>query len=84
MKRVLGIKIPNGVESFSFFNACQNIVNGGGFINTEDDSREVKHEEHEDGEDKNKGKVGICLLKLKTSLESFVVWDENVSIYDLI
>jgi hypothetical protein len=62
LKSVLYIKIPDGVKSFSFPNACQHILNGAGFVDTEDDSRKVKHEEHEDGEDKNQGKIGFCLL----------------------
>ena len=72
LKSVLYIKIPNGVESLSFFNACQNILNGGGFIDTEDDSRGVKHEEHEDGEDHNQGKIGICLLMIQPFLGGFI------------
>ena len=72
MKSVLNIKIPDGVESFSFFVACQDIVNSDGFIDTEDDSRGVKHEEHQDGEDKNQGKVGICLLMMQPFLDDFI------------
>ena len=65
-------KIPNGLESFAFFIACQNTVNGDGFIDTEDDSRGVEHEEHQDGEDKNQGKIGISLLVMQSFLDAFV------------
>ena len=64
LKCFLYIKIPNGVESSSFFNACQNILNGGGFIDAQNHSREVENEEHEDGENQNRGKIGICLLMM--------------------
>ena len=53
-------------------------MNGGGFIDTEDDSREVEHEEHEDGEDKNQGEIGICLLMMKSFLDGFISCKENV------
>ena len=73
LKGVLYIKIPNGVKSFALFNAVQDIVDGGCFIDAEDDSRRVEHEEHEDGEDKNQGKIGIGRLMLQSSLNRFVV-----------
>ena len=72
LKCVLNIKIPDGVESFSLFIASQDIVNGGGFIDAEDDSMGVEHEEHQDGEDKNQGKVGISLLLNQPSLNAFI------------
>ena len=53
-------------------------MNGGGFIDTEDDSREVEHEEHEDGEDKNQGEIGICFLMMKSFLDGFISCKENV------
>ena len=37
-------------------------------MDTEDDSRGVEHEEHQDGEDKNQGKIGIFLLMMQSSL----------------
>ena len=74
LKSVLYIKIPNGVKSSSFFAAVWDIFDGDGFIDTEKDSRGVEHEEHEDGEDKNQGKVGICLLMMQSFLTGFVAW----------
>ena len=64
LKSVLDIKIPNGVESFLFFNACQDILNCAGFVGTENHSWGVEYEEHEDGADKNQGKIGIYFLMM--------------------
>ena len=47
-------------------------MKGDGFIDTEDDSRGVEQEEHEDGEDKNQGKIGICLLMMQPLLNAFI------------
>jgi hypothetical protein len=75
LKSVL-YKIPDGVESFSFLNACQHIFNGDGFIDTEDDSGGVEQEEYENGEDKNQGKIGICLLMMESSMDGFIACKE--------
>ena len=69
LKCVLCIKIQDVVESFLFCNVCQNIPNGGGFIDAEDDYRAVGHNEHQDGGDKNLRKIDIHLLLIQPSLE---------------
>ena len=46
-------------------------MNGDGLIDTDDDSRGMEHEEHENGGNKNQGKVGICLLLTKSPLDGF-------------
>ena len=62
LQHSLCIKIPDGVKSFSFLAAQENIMNGDGFIDTEDDSGEVEEEEHDDGGNQNSGIVDNIIL----------------------
>ena len=62
LENVLHIKIPNCVEAFMLFIAYEDILNGGSFIDTDDNSRGVEEKEHHNGGNENQGMIGIRLL----------------------
>ena len=69
LENILHIEIPNSVEAFMLFIANEDIVNGGSFIDTDDDSRGVEEKEHHNGGNKNQGMIGICLLMFQPDFD---------------
>ena len=69
LENILDIEIPNSVVAFMLFIAYEDIVNGGSFIDTDDDSRGVEEKEHHNGGNKNQGMIGICLLMFQPDFD---------------
>jgi hypothetical protein len=67
----LNIKIPNLIISFPLLAAPEHVLDGGCFIDTQQDSGNVQEEKHKDGHKQNYGEIEVIPVLIFSPLRFY-------------